>query len=158
MFEFDLDSLLLLGPRGSLAVHPDDEISRKLAMLYEGQCTQLGPTKAAKKYNYTKQRYYQILHQYLEEGALGLLSKKRGPKANYRRTDEVVRQVIRHRFLDPDASSKVIAQKLNQCGFEVSDRSVRRVIESYGLEKKTLQLPSRSGHQRDRDPEDQGEA
>ena len=30
-------------------------------------------------------------------------SKARGPKTNYRRTEEMVHQIVRHRFLDPDA-------------------------------------------------------
>ena len=71
-----------------------------------------------------------------------LLSQKRGPKHNYRRTDEVIRQVIRHRFLDPDASAEVIAQKLRQCGLSISTRSVERVIEQFGLQKKTPSLSS----------------
>jgi hypothetical protein len=54
------------------------------------------------------------------------------------RTEEVVRQVIRHRFLDPDASADVIAQKLRQTGYAVSTRSVERIIEQAGLPKKTL--------------------
>jgi hypothetical protein len=57
------------------------------------------------------------------------------------RTDEVVRQIIRHRFLDPDATVEVIAQKLGQAGLPVSIRSVVRVIEEYGLPKKTLSIP-----------------
>ena len=44
------------------------------------------------------------------------LPPKTGPKSNYVRTDEVERQVIRHRFLDPDASVDIIAQKLRQAG------------------------------------------
>ena len=43
----------LTGPAGSLLVPPDDEITLKLAMLYEGQCEGLGPTKAATKFGYT---------------------------------------------------------------------------------------------------------
>jgi hypothetical protein len=69
-----------------------------------------------------------------------LASKPRGPKRNYRRTDELVRQVVRHRFLDPNASPEVIAQKLRQTGFVISTRSVERVIAEYGLQKKTLCL------------------
>jgi hypothetical protein len=49
-------------------------------------------------------------------------------------------QVIRHRFLDPQASPDVIAQKLRQTGFEISTRSVERVISEYGLQKKTLSV------------------
>jgi hypothetical protein len=71
-----------------------------------------------------------------------LISHPRGPKSNYRRTKEVVCQVIRHRFLDPEASPEVIAQKLRQTGLQISVRSVERIIEQYGLQKKTLRVPS----------------
>ena len=45
-----------------------------------------------------------------------------------------------HRFLDPDASPEVIAQKLTQCGMHISTRSVERIIERFGLQKKTPPL------------------
>jgi threonine dehydrogenase-like Zn-dependent dehydrogenase len=59
-----------------------------------------------------------------------------GPKANYRRTEEMVRQIIRHRFLDPEASAEIIAQKLRQADHLISIRSVERVISDFGLQKK----------------------
>jgi hypothetical protein len=67
-----------------------------------------------------------------------LQSQRTGPKSNYRRTGEIVRQVIRHRFLDPEASVEVITQKLQQTHHPLSIRSVQRVIADYGLQKKTL--------------------
>ncbi len=140
MVWFDFDNLSLVGSAGSLDVLNDDEITRKLAMLIEGDCEGLGPAQAAKKYQFSRQRYFQLRSAFREQGALALLSQKRGPKHNYRRTDEVIRQVIRHRFLDPQASPEVIAQKLRQCGFTISTRSVERVIEQFGLQKKTPSL------------------
>src|SRR3990167_6786290 len=135
MLQIDKENIMLVGPAGSITVPKEDEITSKLAMLYEGECEGLGPTRASKKYGYSKQRYFQLLTLYSQQGALSLQSKKRGPKSNYRRTDEVVRQVIRHRFLDSDASVKIIAQKINQCHFPISTRSVERVIEQFGLQK-----------------------
>ena len=132
----------LAGKAGTLPVRDDDEISRKLAMLYEGQCEGLGAKAAAGKHGYTRQRYSQILNAFLGQGAEALKSRKRGPKRNYRRTEEVIRQVIRHRFLDPEASADVIAQKLRQCGWEISRCSVERVIAQYGLQKKTPRVPA----------------
>ncbi len=142
MFQFDLTRFLLLGPDGQLAVPPDDEVTRKLAMLIEGECQGLGPLQAARKFGFSKQRYFQLRQAFLDGGAVALLNHQRGPKRNYRRTDEAVRQVIRHRFLDADASPAVIAQKLTQAGWILSIRSVERVIEQFGLQKKTLSLPS----------------
>jgi hypothetical protein len=140
VLEFIDSSAKLVGPSGSILVPDDDEITRKLTMLFEGQCGGLGPTKAAAKFGYTKQRYFQLLDLFQSQGALALISKPRGPKSNYRRTEEMIRQVIRHRFLDPDASAEVIAQKLQQAQHEISIRSVERIINQFGLQKKTLRI------------------
>ena len=142
MLQFNPDKMEFVGPGGTLAIGSDDEIARKLVMLIEGQCLGLGGAAAAKKHGYCKQRYSQLLAAFGREGTTALKSAPRGPKRNYRRTDEIVRQVIRHRFLHPDATVEVIAQKLRQSGFKISNRSVRRVIDDIGLQKKTLRLPT----------------
>lgn len=142
MAQFDLNQHLLVGNSGSLTVPEHDEITRKLSMLIEGECDGAGPNRAAAKFGFSKQRYFQLRTAFLEQGALALLSHKRGPKTNYRRTAEVVRQVIRYRFLDPEASAEVIAQKLSQNGWPISVRSVQRVFEDFGLQKKTLPMSS----------------
>jgi len=136
---------VLEGPAGTLAVPAEDEVTEKLFMLFEGMCTEAGPTAAANNHGYTKQRFYQLLKRFEEGGAVALRNHKRGPKSNYRRTDEAVRQVIRHRFLDPEATPEVIAQKLTQTGQPISIRSVQRVIEEYGLQKKTACVRSKTG-------------
>jgi len=143
--ELDLQALQFVGQAGTLPLIDADEVARKLAMLIEGECEGLGPSKAAEKYGYTKQRYFQLRDAYEVCGSTALANKPRGPKRNYRRLDELVRQVIRHRFLDAEASADVIAQKLRQTGFTISTRSVERVIADYGLQKKTLSLPPASG-------------
>lgn len=60
-------------------------------------------------------------------------AKLRGPKTNYRRTDELERQIIRHRFLDPDAAAEVIAQRLHQTRHVISIRSVERVADKISV-------------------------
>jgi hypothetical protein len=134
---FDPASHQVLGPAGALPVPQDDEITLKLLMLCEGE-VELGPLAAAAKFGFSKQRYFQLRAAFLQRGATALLSNKRGPKTRSRRTDEAVRQIIRQRFLDPDASAEVIAQKLRQSGLAISTRSVARVIAEFGLQKKTL--------------------
>jgi len=141
--KFELLERRIVGPAGELIIPSADEITPRLVMLLEGECEGLGATEAARKYGFTRQRYYQVLNLFQTGGALALQPQKRGPKTNYVRTDEVERQVIRQRFLDPDASVDIIAQKLRQAGFSISTRSVERVVEKYGLQKKTLPLPPR---------------
>ena len=142
------DHYLFEGPAGTLRISGSDEVARKLAMLFEGRCMGLGPTRAAKKYGYSKQRFFQLLRAFEEGGSAALVSKKKGPKVNYVRTEDAVSQVIRYRFLDPDANSAVIAQRLRQTGVRISQRSVERIITEHGLQKKTLQIQAKGEGER----------
>ena len=142
MAQFDVKKRLVTGSHGQLEIPKDDEIVEKFLMLLEGECEGLGPIQAAEKFGFSKQRYFQIRTAFAKQGTQALQSRKRGPKTHYRRTAELERQVIRHRFLDPNASPQVIAQKLVQGGFKISIRSVERVLAEYGLQKKTPQVPT----------------
>ena len=143
MLDFDPHHSQLLGPAGARAVAPTDEVTRKLAMLIAGECLGLGPSEAARAFGYTKQRYFQLRAAFALRGAAALVNNTPGPGRHYRCTEEAVRQAIRHRFLDPDASAEVIAQKLTQTGLPISTRGVERVVERYGLQKKTPPLSPR---------------
>jgi hypothetical protein len=111
-------------------------------MLIDGECGTESVDRVAAKFGFSRQRYFQLRTLFLKKGGKALLSCKRGPKSNYRRTQELVCQVIRHRFLDPEASTEVITQKLRQCNLRTSKRTVDRVINEFGLQKKTLPVPS----------------
>jgi len=130
------------GSHGKLNIKENDIAAKKLAILIDVKCKGLGPTEAAKNYGYTKQHYYNILKAYNERGIIGLFNHKTGPKHNYVRTDEVTKQIISYKVLDPDISADVIVQKLNQLGYKISKRSVQRTIAECGLQKKTSQAKS----------------
>jgi hypothetical protein len=140
MLQFDTLQGQLLGPKGALPLSAHDEVTRKLAMLIAGECLGLGPVQAAETFGYSKQRYFQLRDAYGQQGAAALVNHTPGPGRHYRCTEEAVRQAIRHRFLDPNASAEVIAQKLSQSGLTISTRSVERIIERFGLQKKTAPL------------------
>ncbi|RQV97182.1 hypothetical protein EH221_04095 [bacterium] len=127
----------IFGIKGRISIPGRDKASVKFCMLYEGECMGLGPSKAASKYGYSRQRYHQLLREYSKHGMVALMDKKTGPKTTYRKTEEVTRQVIRYRFLDHAVSAEVIAQRLRQNGFPISIRCVEEVITEYGLQKKT---------------------
>ena len=135
---FDPHSHQLTGPAGSLPITPSDHLARSFVMLMEGQCLHTNVTATAQKYGFCRQRYYQLLDTFQQGGLSALQPRKTGPKSHYRRTDQAVRQVLRYRFLDPEASPEVITQKLRQTDFAISLRSVHRILADYGLQKKTL--------------------
>ncbi len=131
-------TILIKGLKGrDFPVNRKDKLAVKLAMLFEGQCT-IGVYEAIKKYEYTEQRYYQLLKQYKHGGTEAIMDKKRGSENRPVRTRELENQIIRMRYLDPLASTDVIAQKLSQMNYNVSKRSVERTITDYGLQKKLI--------------------
>lgn len=143
---FNPDTHQLTGPAGSLNMLANDTPVCRFLMLMEGECLHDNIAAVAAKYGYCRQRYYQLLEQFKLGGLQALQTQKTGPKSNYRRTDQAVRQVLRYLFLDPDASAAVVVQKLRQTNFRISLRSVRRIIADYGLQKKTLSAqPSPQG-------------
>lgn len=121
----------------TLIINPDDTTAWKLMMLIDA-ATSKDETieQVSHRYGYTREHFYVIKKNYENKGSQALSDKAKGPKRNYKRTDEVEKQIIRHRFLDPDANSEVIAQKMNQTGYTISQRSVERTINEYGLQKK----------------------
>lgn len=133
-------SFEITGPEGTLKISANDEMAKKFGMLFEVVCLGASPKKTAKKYGYTKQRYFQLFHKFKELGSEVLKSQKTGPKCKRVRTDNMVKQVIRLRFHDPDASAAVIAQKLCQAGLHIRKRSVERIITDFGLQKKNLSI------------------
>lgn len=155
MFEYDHKASSIIGPSGSLNIPPGDDASLKMAMLLQGECTAAGPLQAAKNFQYSKSRYFQIRQAFTQHGVEALINKKTGPKRNYRRTPEAAKLVIRARFLDPDASAEVIASKLRQDGYPIATRSVERVIGEYGLQKKTPHSVPHAPPPVDRNPTDQ---
>ena len=120
-----------------LGIKVDDKAALKFLLLIEGTYG-IGVKKSLEKYQYTEQRYYQLKKDFMEKGSKGLIDQKRGPKDRHIRKKQVDMQIIRMRFLDPKAGATVIAQKLNQTGIKISQRSVERTITEYGLQKKTL--------------------
>jgi len=121
----------------NLSVSPEDPVAWKFAMLFEAAQSNTGKIgDCAREYGYTREHFYSVKRAYELSGTPGLIDKPTGPKTNYVRTDLVKKQIIRHRFLDPEASSGVITQKMQQSGISVSQRSVERTIKEYGLQKK----------------------
>jgi transposase len=154
MFEYNASSQAIIGPDGSLEILEDDAAALKFIMLIEGECTKTGPLKAAEKFNFSKARYYQLLDAFMRKGIDALINRKTGPKSNYRRTAEITKLVIRSRFLDPDVSTEVIASRLQQEGHLIAIRSVERIINEYGLQKKTPHSIPDKGNSADRNTTD----
>lgn len=57
MFKYDHNNSRLIGPHGSLSVPAGDQAALKMAMLLQGECTEVGPTRSAEDFNYSTFRF-----------------------------------------------------------------------------------------------------
>ena len=130
------NSVIFKGDSGNLKISSEDEVAWKLAMLIEGRCSDKTVREVVASYGFSPQRYHQLLAAYERNGTPELISSKRGPQKAHKRTEEVIKQVVRYRYLDKESKPEIISQKLKQNGFDVSARSVFRVFEDYGLQKR----------------------
>jgi len=80
MFEYDRNNSVIVGPAGNLKICSGDEASLKLAMLFQGECTKIGPVQAAKNFDYSKSRYYQIRSSFFPGRSRCLNPQKDWPK------------------------------------------------------------------------------
>jgi len=126
----------IVGPRGRLPLRKDDHAARKLVLLVLAECMGEPVVDAAGACGYTRARYYQVHQDYLQGGTDALRRRKPGRTCNTVLTPNVEREIVRHVVLDPDAAARVVAQRMNQQGIAVSQRSVARTITRYGLQKK----------------------
>jgi transposase len=122
----------------SNAFKENDTLAKKMFMLFEYYNNKLSPQELAKKYSISRAGFYLIKNAYENNGTNGLIAKKKGPKRNYVRTENIKNLVIRYKFIDSDCSPEIIAQKLKQLGHKISIRSVQRIISELRLQKKTL--------------------
>ena len=72
---------VLVGPEGRLLVPEQDDITPKLAMLFEAQCEGNRVIDIVEKFGYSKQRYYQLLHLFQEKAPAHYKIKNAAPKA-----------------------------------------------------------------------------
>jgi DNA invertase Pin-like site-specific DNA recombinase len=98
MLKIDNEKLILVGSKGTIDLNVDDEIILKFSMLFEGECEGFGASLSAKKFGYTRQRYYQLLQKLQNEGIEALKSKKTGPQTNYRAYAQTIHSLILQGF------------------------------------------------------------
>jgi len=122
---------------GSIPLKEKDDLTKKLFMLFEYYNKDITVKDIVKKHKISRAGFYVIKKLYEENGSVGLIKKKTGPKHNYVRTESIKNLVIRLKYLDPNLSGAVIAQKLNQQGHKISIKSVERIISELKLVKKT---------------------
>ncbi len=96
MIEYTPEGWVLIGVEGRLLVPNQDDITPKLAMLFEAHCDGRRVIETVKKFGYTKQRFYQLLHLFKEKA-----------RALYKTKNVVRRLTIEEPMKTSDRSSAI---------------------------------------------------
>lgn len=134
-----------LRQHGTLAPHPEritdplfqedeffdarDLIQVKYEMLRRVRLEGHTVSQAAAAFGFSRPSYYQAQATFEREGLVGLVPKKRGPRAAHKLTDDVLEAVEDMRKADKSLKPQELVERLKkQFGVEVHPRSLERAL------------------------------
>jgi transposase len=112
-----------------------------LAMLIAGETSGRPLDDVLAEFGRSRSTYFEKLRQFREHGLAGLLPRPTGPRKPWRRSLDVVAQIVMCRLRDPSRSADAIACELAQRNLKVSVRSIERTLSEFGLTRGLAQTP-----------------
>ena len=118
---------------------PLDKVQVKYEMLRAHAVDGETVTEAARRFDYTRESFYQNLGRIEREGILGLADRKRGRKGPVKLSPEVVEFLRTQREEDPKLSGADLAEKVaERFGVELHRRTVEKALRAIDrVQKKT---------------------
>jgi hypothetical protein len=91
---------------GSEFFDPQDLVQVKYEMLRRVRAEQGTVSRAAADFGFSRPSFYEAQHQLDQHGLVGLVPKKRGPRAGHKLTPEIVDALEQARSEDPSLSNE----------------------------------------------------
>ena len=123
-------------PKRRFPIDLGDKVQVRYEMLRQASLSRKPVAEVCRKFQYSKDMYYYYLHKFKQEGIMGLLPEKRGPREPSKRTEELEKKIIELRFNRSELNMYEINDLLKEEGYDVSPRTVARVLREHGLSKK----------------------
>jgi transposase len=107
----------------------DDLVQVKYEMLRRVQTEGGSVSEAARDFGYSRLAYYRAQGKFDQEGMVGLVPKKRGPKGGHKLTAEVVDFLAETLASEPELRSLDLAKRVaERFGSVVHRRSIERAL------------------------------
>ena len=108
---------------------PQDLVQVKYEMLRRVRAEQRTVSRAAADFGFSRPSFYQAQRQFDQDGLVGLMPKKRGPRAGHKLTPEIIDALEQARIEDPSLGTEELVQ-LVQSRFEkkVHPRTIERAL------------------------------
>ena len=108
---------------------PRDLVLVKYEMLRRVRVEGMSVTAAAKAFGFSRVAFYQAMAAFRKEGLVGLLPRRRGPKAANKLTDAVLDFADQQRAADGSLRAPALAEMIREhMGLSVHPRSIERAL------------------------------
>jgi transposase len=133
--------IILEGRKGrQFIIDLEDPIQRRYELIRELKLSDRPKEEICGEFDYSRVMGHLYEKAWDEKRWEGLNDKKKGPKTKSKRTDAVEQRVLNIRFHQPDKDMYEIADMLINEGYDISPRTVARILADHGVTlKKTRQ-------------------
>jgi transposase len=119
---------------------PKDLVQVKYEMLRQVSVGRGSVTEAAAQFGLSRPSFYEAQTAFQQDGLMGLLPEKRGPRRAHKLSEEVMEFLQKEKGEDPDLSGAALAEKLwKERRLRVHRRSIERAL---ARREKKLALPT----------------
>ncbi len=132
-------------PKRKFPVNLEDPLQKRYEFIREGTLSKKPVAEICQKYNLSRDMYYYYRQKFDEGGLIALQEEKPGPRQPHKINKELVNRIIGLKFDEPELSIYQLSHRLKSEGYEISSRSISRVLAEHGLTKKKTQGSSRNG-------------
>jgi transposase len=116
---------------------PRDLVQVRYEMLRRHLVDRQPVTEVIQAFGMSRQMFYVLLDMFHQQGLLGLLPRKRGPKGAHKCTDKILRFVTGRQQQDPDGSLVDLAKEVKRkFGVRLHSRTLERGLSRH--QKKLL--------------------
>lgn len=105
-----------------------DLVQVKYEMLRAVEKDNRGISSAAADFGFSRVSFYQIKKEYEENGILGLIPKKRGPKGSRKLKDDDVE--FARSLVDTHTKAQIVSLLNEERGIEISKRTLERQLSA----------------------------
>ena len=127
-------------PKRCFPLKLDDPLQRRYEFIREAALSKKPVTEICAKYNLSRDMYYYYRRKFDQGGLIALSEEKPGPRRPHKIDEGLESQIIALKFEEPELSIYQLANRLTAKGYDISARSISRVLSEHGLTKKKLSL------------------
>lgn len=129
-----ISKIIVEGEKGrTFEINLENPLQKRYEMIRELSLSSEPRKEICARYGYSRKTGNEYLNAWKEKDWEGLKDEPRGPKTKSKRTDELEKRVLDIRFKDREKDMYEIAEILSSEGYEISARSVARILSEHGI-------------------------